>query len=129
MTDPAHMQPESPDQQTRELFKTRSHAWRAVGLERELTMRQLSKARKQALTAVILLPLLVGVVVLFSHRHELFPGADPAVRIISVVILVSLGWVFARAVGRALAPPLFRRMDPGTAGTVGFLIRLVTIGI
>ena len=31
--------------------------------------------------------------------------------------------------GQALGPTLFRRMDPGTAGTVGFLIRLVTIAI
>src|ERR671917_610383 len=30
----------------------------------------------------------------------------------------------ARHFGRLLAPALFRRMDPGTAGTVGFLIRL-----
>ena len=26
-----------------------------------------------------------------------------------------------------LGPPLFRRLDPATAGTVGFLVRLVTI--
>jgi small-conductance mechanosensitive channel len=32
-------------------------------------------------------------------------------------------------VGRALAPTLFRRLDPGTAGTVGFLIRLVFVGL
>jgi small conductance mechanosensitive channel len=44
-----------------------------------------------------------------------------------VIALVILGWAIARDVGRALGPPLFRRMDPATAGTVGFLIRLVTI--
>lgn len=129
MSDLADNHRDSSDQQTREIFKTRSHAWRAVGLERELARRQLTKARKPALTALVLLPLLIGVVILFSHRHELFPGADPAVRIVSVVVLVIVGWVFARAVGRALAPPLFRRLDPGTAGTVGFLIRLATIGL
>src|SRR5436189_180548 len=32
-----------------------------------------------------------------------------------------------RDVGRGLGPPLFRRLDPATAGTVGFLIRLATI--
>jgi small-conductance mechanosensitive channel len=38
-----------------------------------------------------------------------------------------VGWAIARDVGRGLGPALFRRMDPATAGTVGFLIRLVTI--
>ena len=42
-------------------------------------------------------------------------------------MLISLGWQFARDIGRALGPTLFRRMDPGTAGTVGFLLRLVTM--
>src|SRR5438309_10269902 len=40
-----------------------------------------------------------------------------------------LGWAIARDVGRGLGPPLFRRLDPATAGTVGFLIRLVTIAV
>jgi len=40
---------------------------------------------------------------------------------------VILGWAIARALGRVLGPPLFRRLDPATAGTVGFLVRLVTI--
>jgi small conductance mechanosensitive channel len=40
---------------------------------------------------------------------------------------VILGWAIARALGRVLGPPLFRRLDPSTAGTVGFLVRLVTI--
>ena len=51
------------------------------------------------------------------------------VRIGTVVALMILGWAMARDVGRALGPALFRRLDPGTAGTVGFLIRLVTVGI
>ncbi len=38
-----------------------------------------------------------------------------------------LGWAIARDIGRGLGPPLFRRLDPATAGTVGFLIRLLTI--
>jgi small-conductance mechanosensitive channel len=46
-----------------------------------------------------------------------------------VVLLVILGWALARALARGIAPALFRRMDPGTAGTVGFLIRLLAIVI
>jgi small conductance mechanosensitive channel len=42
-------------------------------------------------------------------------------------VLLALGWAIARDVGRALGPALFRRLDPATAGTVGFLIRLVTV--
>jgi small-conductance mechanosensitive channel len=41
------------------------------------------------------------------------------------VAAVILGWSFAMNLGRALGPTLLRRLDPGTAGTVGFLIRLV----
>ena len=48
-------------------------------------------------------------------------------RIVTFLVLISLGWQFARDIGRALGPTLFRRMDPGTAGTVGFLLRLVTM--
>jgi small conductance mechanosensitive channel len=44
-----------------------------------------------------------------------------------VFALVALGWQFARDLGRAAGPTLFRRLDPGTAGTVGFLVRFFTI--
>jgi small conductance mechanosensitive channel len=46
------------------------------------------------------------------------------VRIATAIALIVLGWQVARDVGRSFGPVLFRRMDPGTAGTVGFLIRL-----
>jgi small-conductance mechanosensitive channel len=38
-----------------------------------------------------------------------------------------LGWAIARDVGRSFGPAMFRRLDPATAGTVGFLIRLLTV--
>jgi small-conductance mechanosensitive channel len=47
--------------------------------------------------------------------------------VVAVIALVIIGWGAARAVGRVAGPALFRRMDPATAGTVGFLIRLVAI--
>jgi small-conductance mechanosensitive channel len=78
----------------------------------------------------VLLPILAGIFVVYSERNVLFPrGWDTAVRVVVAIALVSVGWQFARDVGRALGPNLFRRMEPGTAGTVGFLIRLVTIMI
>jgi small-conductance mechanosensitive channel len=45
----------------------------------------------------------------------------------TVVLLVVLGWALALTLGRGFAPALYRRLEPGTAGTVGFLVRLLTI--
>ena len=45
------------------------------------------------------------------------------------VVLMVLGWAIARDAGRGLGPALFRRLDPATAGTVGFLIRLATVAL
>jgi small-conductance mechanosensitive channel len=72
--------------------------------------------------------MLVAVLVVYGYREKLFGAAyDTPVRIVTFLALISLGWQFARDVGRAFGPTLFRRMDPGTAGTVGFLLRLVTM--
>ena len=46
-----------------------------------------------------------------------------------VVALLLLGWALAAEVGRAVGPTLFRRMDPATAGTVGFFARLAVLVI
>jgi small conductance mechanosensitive channel len=118
--------PKRPELRGREIFESRTEVWREVGLEREIERRQASRALWQAL---ISLPLLVGVVIAYNNRHELFPGAGSMVRILAVVVLLIVGWAFARSAGRALGPSLFRRMDPGTAGTVGFLVRLIAIGV
>jgi len=109
----------------RQLFTTHSHSWRDAGLARELSRRAVKRARIQSL---VLLPLLVAVLVLYGYREKVFgPAYDTPVRVVTFLALISLGWQFARDAGRALGPTLFRRMDPGTAGTVGFLLRLVTM--
>ena len=59
--------------------------------------------------------------------HELEPALESLVTAATVVALVILGWAIARDVGRSFGPALFRRLDPATAGTVGFLIRLLTV--
>src|SRR4051794_21490688 len=116
---------EQATQPMRNFFSTHSHSWRDVGLARQLSRRAVKRARIQSL---VLLPLLVGVLVVYGYRVRLFgPAWDGPVRIVTFLALISLGWQFARDVGRALGPTLFRRMDPGTAGTVGFLLRLVTM--
>jgi small-conductance mechanosensitive channel len=107
----------------KKLFDTRSHSWRDAGLARQLSARAVKRARIQTL---VLLPMIAGVLVLYSYRRQLF-GVDEPVRIATVFALVALGWQFARDLGRAAGPTLFRRLDPGTAGTVGFLVRFFTI--
>ncbi len=113
------------------MFETRSEAWEKVGLAVNTSQRVVRRARREAM---ILVPVLVAVLVLFDNRRHWFDiqpntTADTASRIGVVLVLLALGWTIARDVGRAAAPTFFRRMDPGTAGTVGFLIRLGTLGI
>src|SRR3954449_13220619 len=112
-----------PKEHMKRLLDTRSHSWREVGLARQLSSRAVKRARIQTL---VLLPMIVGVLVLYSYRQSLF-GVDEPIRIATVAALVALGWQFARDLGRAAGPTLFRRMDPGTAGTVGFLVRFFTV--
>jgi small conductance mechanosensitive channel len=109
------------------MFETHSHAWREVGLARQLSRRAVRRARIQA---AVFVPLLVGILVAYAYRDELFGSAyDRPVRIVTAIALCVVGWQVARDVGRALGPTLFRRLDPGTAGTVGFLIRLGFLGV
>jgi small-conductance mechanosensitive channel len=90
---------------------------------REHAAEQAKRARTHV---ALLLPLITAVILAYSNRAELF-GADLPVRIGCVVALVILGWSFAMNLGRAVGPTLLRRLDPGAAGTVGFLIRLLTL--
>jgi small-conductance mechanosensitive channel len=107
------------------LFETRSQAWREVGLSREIAGRAVRRARVEA---IVLVPLFAGVILLFDYRQQLF-GLDEPVRVATVIVLMVLGWWIARDIGRGVGPLLFRRMEPGTAGTVGFLVRLATVAI
>ncbi len=129
------------------MFETRSQAWQEVGLLRQISPRVVKRARLEAL---VLLPLFVGIVVLYDNRVSLLGRTVPAtrarygkpaqaahkvleqaletpIRVATVLALVILGWAIARDIGRGLGPPLFRRLDPATAGTVGFVIRLATV--
>jgi small-conductance mechanosensitive channel len=109
----------------RDFLTARGHAWREAGFARQLSRRAVKRARIQSL---VLLPVLAGVLAVYSYRHDIFgPGYDAPVRIVTFVALISLGWQFARDIGRALGPTLTRRLDPGTAGTLGFLLRLATM--
>jgi len=125
------------------MFETRSHAWQEVGLLRQISPRVVKRARLEAL---VLVPLFVGIVLLYDNRVSLFGtqvaanphthkpahkvlerALDTPFRIVTVLALMILGWAIARDIGRGLGPALFRRLDPATAGTVGFVIRLATV--
>src|SRR5690349_22875966 len=111
------------------MFETRSYAWERVGLRLEGDRRSIRRAQRQAL---VVLPLLVGVLFVWFDRRSIVgrqTASNTAFQIGIVVALVVLGWAFSRDLGRAAAPTFFKRMDPATAGTVGFLIRLATIAI
>ncbi|HUZ29763.1 MAG TPA: mechanosensitive ion channel family protein [Solirubrobacteraceae bacterium] len=113
------------------MFETRSEAWERVGLASDVSQSVVRKARRQA---AVLLPLLTGILVVYALRKDIL-GIGPnsswqtPIRAATVILLVALGWAIARDIGQAASPIFFRRMDPSTAGTVGFLIRLVTIAI
>jgi small conductance mechanosensitive channel len=94
---------------------------------RSLTLQTAQKASKAKRELVVVVPLLAITVYAYLRREELF-GVDTPVRVGAAIVMVVLGWALARDLGRFTAPALFRRMDPATAGTVGFLIRLVFIG-
>jgi small conductance mechanosensitive channel len=109
------------------MFETRTDAWEKVGLSANISQRTVRRARREAVALVLLL---IAALVAYSQRKHLFGSAvDLPVRIATVVAVVILGWGIARALGRLAAPTFFRRMDPSTAGTVGFMIRLVTMAV
>jgi small-conductance mechanosensitive channel len=129
---PRRFKPPKRDLYLERMFETRSDAWEAAGLSvGESSESEVRRARSEAL---ILIPLLVAVIIAYNHRADILSkhalkSLQTPLQIIAVIAIVAIGWALARAVGRAAGPSFMRRMDPATAGTVGFLIRLVTIGV
>ncbi len=105
----------------RELFETRTHSWQEVGLGHELEPASPGRALGGLLAA---LTVLAAVLVVYYRRHELLPGYGSWVRAATVLILIIVGSAGSHWLVRWLSPRLFRRVDPATAGTLGFLIRL-----
>ena len=98
--------------------------WREVGLGAEIDRREAHRAQRVVVVAIVAI---AAVLFAFSERKQLFPGYGTEVRIATVIALVVLGWSLASALWRGSSPALYRRLDPGTAGTVGFLVRLFTL--
>lgn len=114
------------------MFETRSEAWERAGLSVEIGRGEARRARAAVL---VLLPLLVGVLIVYANRQSVFglpahkTTAESVIQWATVAVLLVIGWTLARSVGRAAGPTFFRRMDPATAGTVGFVIRLLTLAV
>ena len=120
------------------MFDTHSEEWERVGLAVDFDQKSLRSARRRV---AILVPLFIAVIVFYNNYESwfgIYGSTTPAHRAsgwvtpitaATVLALLALGWAIARDIGRVAGPTFFRRMDPGTAGTVGFLVRLVTVGI
>jgi small-conductance mechanosensitive channel len=81
------------------------------------------RARRQLL---LLVPLLIGVLVAYAYRIELF-GTDKPVRFATAAALILIGWSVAHNLGQAFEPRMERRLGPGAAGVTGFVLRLATL--
>ena len=92
----------------------------------QLRAHAVERARRARRWLAVLAPLLAGVIALHHFREQIF-GLDEPVRIGTAVLLVIIGWAFARQLGNALAPKLLSRLEPGVAGVTGFAVRLTTI--
>jgi small-conductance mechanosensitive channel len=131
------------------MFETRSDAWEKVGLSFEVNKREVKASQLRAallLLAVIAVDIAAHTLLNKSHdksgcttaprcqqvsllHNSGLTDLETVVRVIAVILVILLGWGLARSIGRFVGPTFMRRMDPATAGTFGFLIRLLTMGI
>src|SRR3954465_9605135 len=109
---------------TRTAFETRTQVGGEVGLGSEIDP---AAARRSKGGALVLLAIVARVLFCSPAGTTRSAGYGLEVRIATVVLLVVLGWGLARMLARGFAPALYRRLEPGTAGTIGFLLRLLTI--
>ena len=106
----------------RELFETRSHAWTSIGLGDELAPKFSRRAFGGLLLAVLVM---AATLFVYYNRAKIAPGYGSLVRAGTVVVLVFVGSAAIHWLGRGLSHRLYRRLDPATAGTAGFVIRLL----
>jgi small conductance mechanosensitive channel len=112
----------------RELFETRSHAWNSLGLGDELTRPKFSKKSFGGFLASLIV--LAATLVVYHQRREIAPGYGQWIRFGTVIVLIIVGTAAIAWLTRALSPRLYRRLDPATAGTLGFAFRLfATAGV
>lgn len=120
------------------MFETHTDAWEAVGLQLEVNERHIQEARRHLMIAVPVLIICIiaqgaaldHINVVMSHGTREHPMhwvvGKSTVRIAAVIVVIALGWLISRDMAR-LAPVIFKRMDPATAGTAEFGIRFVCV--
>jgi small conductance mechanosensitive channel len=106
----------------RELFETRSHAWHSLGLGDELAPKFTKRQFGGLLLALLVL---AGTLFVYYNRKEIAPGYGQWVRYGTVIVLVIVGSAATHWLVRGLSPRFYRRLDPATAGTAGFVVRLL----
>jgi small conductance mechanosensitive channel len=116
---PAPKRPKLP----RDLFETRTHAWTSLGLGEEIETRKVS--RRSLVGFVVASVALIATLVVYSHRGQIAPGYGEWFRVGTVIVLVIVGSAAIHWLSRSLQPRLYRRLDPATAGTAGFVLRLL----
>jgi small conductance mechanosensitive channel len=117
---PAPKRPKLP----RELFETRTHAWTSLGLGEEIESRGGVSKRSLAGFCVAVLALIATLIV-YSHRRQIAPGYGEWFRVGTVIVLIIVGSAAIHWFSSSLQPRLYRRLDPATAGTAGFVFRLL----
>lgn len=130
------------------MFETRSDAWAAVGLNFEIDPAALRHARQRlCITIPLLIAVIIGRNFALDHiaavqranhiwnkqhaptgpfHHGQWFISKPTITVVAVICVIILGWLISRDLSR-IAPAFFRRMDPATAGTVGFLVRFIAV--
>src|SRR6201990_643526 len=116
---PAPRRPRLP----RELFETRTHAWTSLGLGEEIESQRMSKRSLAGFFVAV--AILIATLVVYSHRRQIAPGYGEWFRVGTVIVLVIVGSAAIHWLSRSLQPRLYRRLDPATAGTAGFVFRLL----
>lgn len=118
MSPPSPRRPRLP----RELFETRSHAWHSLGLGDELAPK-FSKRQFGGLLLALLV--IAATLFVYDQRQEIAPGHGQWIRFGTVAILIIVGSAATHWLVRGLSPRFYRRLDPATAGTAGFVVRLL----
>jgi small-conductance mechanosensitive channel len=93
-------------------------------LGEELTPR-FSKRQLGGLLVALLV--ITGTLFVYYNRRTIAPGYGEWIRAGTVVVLVVAGSIATHWLGSGLTPRLYRRLDPATAGTAGFVIRLLAM--
>jgi small conductance mechanosensitive channel len=130
------------------MFETRSDAWERVGLSFQVNQKEVKRAQRQAIGFLLgIIGVFIATHILLGKTHDISPcrtdtckqvsllthwgvgDLETLIRIGAAIAVLLLGWGLARSIGKFVGPTFLRRMDPATAGTFGFVLRLATMAV